>query len=181
MVFTTEMVLPRDGTGRKDDGVGGFDLHLGMFSAGDAAEGRQRFALAAGHEQQGFPVGQVTDLLDRHEQIVGAAHVAELPGLGDHVEHGAAQQAHLAAVLHRQLEDHRDAMDRAGEGGEDHAALRLADVAVQVREDRPLRRGEAGDLGVGGIAEQAQHALLAVVGKALDIEVFAIHRACGRT
>ena len=159
-----------DRAGREDDRVGGLHLHLGMFTAGDAAEGRQRFALAAGHQQKGFAVGQVADLLDGNEQVVGGTHVAELAGLGDHVEHRAAQQAHLAAVLHRQFEDHRNAMDRAGEGGDDHPAVCLADVAIQIREHGPLRRSETGDLGVGGIAEQAQHPLLAVVGQALQVE-----------
>ena len=168
--------VARDRAGGKNDRVGGFHLHLRMLTAGNAAEGRQRFALATGHQQQGFPIGQITDLLDRHKQIVGGTHVAQLPRLGDHVEHRAAQQAHLAAVLERQLQDHRDAVNRAGKGGDDHPAFGLGNVAIQAGEHRALRRAETGHLGVGGIAEQAQHTLLAVMGQAGHVEGLAIHR-----
>ena len=165
-----------DRTGGEDDRVGALHLHLGVFTAGDAAQGGEGFALAAGHQQQGFAIGQITDLLDRHEQIIRSAHVAELACLGDHIQHRTAQQAHFAAVLEGELKNHRHPMDRAGEGGDDHPAFRLGDVAIQAGEHRALWRAEAGDFSVGGIAEQAEHALLAVVGEASHVKGFAVHR-----
>ena len=147
-----------------------------MVAAGDTAQGSKGLPLAAGHQQQGFAVGQVANLLDRHEQFIRAAHVAKLARLGDHVEHGAAQQTDLAAMLHRQLEDHRDPVGRAGKGGENHPAFGITNVAIEVGEHGPLRRRETGQLGVGGITEKAQHPLLAVVGHALDVEILAIDR-----
>ena len=147
-----------------------------MLAAGDPAESGQRFALAAGHQQQGFAIGQVADLLDRHEQLVGGAHVAQLARLGNHIEHGAAQQAHLAAVLEGQLQNHRHPVNRAGEGGDDHPAFGLGDVTIQVGEHRPLAGGKAGHLGVGGVAEQTQHPLLTMVSEARHIKGLTIHR-----
>ena len=79
-------------------------------------------------------------------------------------------------MLHGELEDHRDPVGGAGEGGENHPALGIADVAIEVGEHGPLGRRETGQLGVGGITEQAQHPLLAVVGHALDVEILAIDR-----
>ena len=35
--------------GRKNDGVAAFDLNLGMVTAGNATQGRQRLALATSH------------------------------------------------------------------------------------------------------------------------------------
>jgi len=154
MVLTTEIVLP---------GIG-------------LAEKMIVFALTAGHQQQRFPIGHVVDLLDRHEQIIGSTHVAEFPGLGDHIEHRTAKQAHLAPVLERQLQDHRHAVNRAGEGGDDHPALRLCHVAIEIGEHGTLRRTEAGHLGVGGIAEQTEHAFVAVMGETGQVEMLAIHR-----
>ena len=168
--------VSRNRAGRKDDRVTGLHLHLGMFAPGDAAEGSQGLPLAAGHQQQGFAVGQITNLLDRHEQFIGGSHVAQFACLGDHIEHGAAQQAHLATILERQFQDHRDPMDRAGEGGDDHPTLRLGDMAIQVGEHGTLGRTEARQLSVGGVTEQTQHTLLAVMGKAGDVEVLAIDR-----
>ena len=67
-------------------------------------------------------------------------------------------------------------MNRAGEGGDDHPPFGIGDVAIQVGEDRALRRAEARNLGVGGIAEQTEDALVTVVGKASHVEVFAVDR-----
>ena len=168
--------VPGDRARGEDDRVARLDLHLGVLTAGDAAQGSQRLTLTTGHEQQGLAVGEVANLLDRNEQIIRSAHVAQLTGLGDHVEHRAAEEADFAAVLHGQLQDHRDAMDRARKGRHDHPAFGLGDVAIQGREDRTFGGAEAGDFGVGGIAKEAENALLAVMGEAGHIEVFAVDR-----
>jgi len=57
----------------------------------------------------------------------------------------------------------------------DHPTFGLGEVAIQVRETRPTASGsvERRKLGVGGITEQAEHALFAVMGHPLDVEVFA--------
>ena len=168
--------VPRDRAGGEDDRVAALDLHLGVLATGDAAQGSQGLTLATGHQQQGLAIGQITDLLDRDKQIIRSAHVAQFTGLGDHVEHGAAQEADLAAVLHGQLQDHRDAMDGARKGGDDHPAFGLGDMAIEGREDRALRRTEARDLSVGGVTEQAEDALLAVVGEPGHIEILTVDR-----
>ena len=165
-----------DRAGRKDNRVSALDLHLGVLTAGDTAEGRQRLALAAGHQQQGLAIRHITDLLDRDKQIIGAAHVAQFTGFGDDIEHGAAQQADLAAVLEGQLQHHCHTMNRAGKGGDDDATFRFCNAAIEAGEHRALRRAQTRHLRVGGIAEQAQDTLLAVMGQACHVEMLAIHR-----
>ena len=105
--------------------------------------------MAARHQQQRFAIRKVIDLLDRHEQIVRSPHVAKLTGLGDHIEHGPTQKAHLATILERQLKNHRHTVNRAGKGGDDHPALSLGHVAIEVGEHGTLWRTEARHLGIG--------------------------------
>ena len=77
-------------------------------------------------------------------------------------------------MLHRQLEDHCHPVGGAGKGGEDYPAFRGADMAIEIRKYSPLWRGEAGQFGIGGVGEQAEHPLLAVMRHALNIEGFTI-------
>ena len=141
--------VSRDRAGGEDDRVAGLHLHLGMLPTGDAAQSGQRLTLTAGHQQQRLAIGHIIDLLDRHEQIIRSTHVAELAGLGDHVEHGTPEQTNLAAVLESQFEDHRNPVDRTGEGGDDHSPLGTGHVAIEVGEHRTLRRAETRHLCVG--------------------------------
>ena len=97
--------------GGENNRVGGFNPDLGMFTTGDAAQGRKWFALATGHQQQGFAIGHIIDLLDRHKQLIRSPHVAKFTGFGDHIQHGTPQEANLATVLERQLKNHRNPMD----------------------------------------------------------------------
>ena len=147
-----------------------------MLAAGDAAESRQRFSLTSRHQEQGFAIGQIVDLLNRHKQIIGRAHVAKFASFGDHIEHRAAQQTHLAAVLERQLKNHGHPMDRTGKGGDDHPALRLRHAAIEIGKHRTLWRTETRYLGVGGVAEETEHTLITVMCQAGDVEVLTIHR-----
>ena len=165
-----------DRAGRKDDRVRGLHPHLRVLTPGNSAQSCQGFTLAAGHQQQGFTIRNIVDLLDRHKQFIWRAHVAQFAGLGDHVEHRATQQTHLAAVLQGQLQDHRHPVDRAGEGGDDHPAFGSGHVAIEIGEHRPLRGTEARHFRIGGIAEQAQHALFPVMGEAGHVEMLAIDR-----
>ena len=126
--------VARDRAGRENNRVGAFHLHLGMLTTGDSAQGCQGLTLATSHQQQGFAVWQIAYLLDRHKQIIGGAHVTQLPRLGNNVEHGAAQQSHLAAVLEGQLQNHRHPVNRAGKSCDDHPAFCLGDVTIQARE-----------------------------------------------
>ena len=168
MVFTTEIVLPGIGLAEK------MIVSLFLTCTWGCSP---RLPLATGHQQQGFAIGQIADLLDRNKQVIRGTHIAQFARFGDHIEHGATQQAHLAAVLECQLENHRDPMDRAGEGGDDDPTLSLGDMAIQMGEHRTLRRTEARQLSVGGVGKQTQHTLLAVMGKTGDVEVLAVHRS----
>ena len=168
--------VPGNRAGGENNRVGGLDLHLWVLAAGDAAECRQRFPLAAGHQQQRLAIGDVVDLFDRYKEFVRCPHVTELSSLGDHIEHRAAQQADLAAVLEGQLKDHRNPMNGAGEGGDDDPPFGIGDVAIEIVEHRTLRRTEARHLGIGGITEQTEDTLLAVVSQTGHVEMLSINR-----
>ena len=68
-------------------------------------------------------------------------------------------------------------MNGAGEGSDDHAPFGLRNVAIEIGENRTLTGGEAWHLGIGGIAEQADHALFTIMSQPGDIECFTIHRS----
>ena len=67
-------------------------------------------------------------------------------------------------------------MNRAGEGGDDHATFGFSNAAIQAGEHRALGRAEARHFRVGGITEQAKHTLITVVGQASHIKVLTIDR-----
>ena len=76
----------------------------------------------------------------------------------------------LAAVHHR-----LDAVHVAGEHGDDHPAVRLLEQLVEGGCHLLFGHGVARALGVGGIAQQRQHALLPQLGQPAQVDGRAVH------
>ena len=120
-------------------------------------------------------------------------HIAQFLGHGGIVDHAAAAEGHLAAILHGEVDDLLDTVDVGREGRNDDAlVLCPGKQAADTGGHLLLGGGEAGTLRVGGVAQQSQHALLAVlrqsskVGGAagqrgvVDLEVAGLDDGAGR-
>ena len=84
--------------------------------------------------------------------------------------------ANLAAVLVSQVHRDADAMDGRGEAGEEQLLFRCSEDVVEAGNDSLFAGSEAGAVNVGGVLQQAKHALLAEIGERLQIEGVAVGR-----
>jgi hypothetical protein len=152
------------------DGVVGAHLEVARVAARQLRQRGQRLALAAGADHADLARGEAVDVLDVDE--VGRLDVQqmELARQLDVGLHGAAHEGDLAVLLERHVDDLLDAVDVAGEAGHDHASLGpLEEEPAQRAAHRALRGGEAGLLGVGRVAQQQRHTLVADGGQARDV------------
>ena len=132
-----------------------------------ARERRERLALAAGGEDEDLLGPVVVDLGELDHRPVRHLEDAEVAGDVDVLDHRAAGDGELAAVQVGDLDGLLHAVDVRGEAGDDDAALGLGEDLVERLADDGLGRRGALVLGVGGVAEQRQHALLAQRAKVL--------------
>ena len=90
----------------------------------------------------------------------GDAHVAH---------HGAPHQGHAPPVIGGGVEHLLDAVDVAGEGGDDDLLVGLGEDAVEHGPDLVLVADHAGDLGVGGVDAEQVDALVGEAGEGAQV------------
>ena len=155
-----------DGVGRDDDEIPRAHPHLAVAAGRHPGQSAQRLALAAGGDQDHLVGGVAVQLVDVDEGALRDVHIAQLLGHGGVVDHAAAAEGHLAALLDGQVDDLLDAVDVGRKGGDDDPLVpRLGEQVVDAGGHLLLGGGEAGALGVGGVAQQGQHPPLAVLGQ----------------
>src|SRR4028118_1234783 len=154
----------------------GATLEAAGGAGGDPAEGRQRLALGAGHEDGDVRVRDPTHVprLDHH--LPREVQVAELAGYTDVADHRASGDADKPVVLFGGLDDLADAVDVGGEGGHDDPARRPLENLLEGLLHHPLGRHVARPLGVGRVAEVREHALVAELGEAPEGHRLALDR-----
>ena len=155
-----------DRLGRDDDGVALVQLDLRMVVEGHARERRERLALAARREDEDLLGPVLVDLRELDHRALRHLEVAEVAGDVGVLDHRAAGEGELAPVQVGDRDRLLDAVDVRGEAGHDDAALGLGEDLVEGLADGALRGGRARGLGVGRVAEQREHALLAEPAKA---------------
>ena len=160
------LLVAGDGLGRDDDEVAGADPHLTVAAGSHAAQRAQRLTLTAGGHQHHLLRRILIDLVNADEGALRDVHIAQLLRHGRVVDHAAAAEGHLAAILHGEVDDLLDAVDVRRKGGDDDAlVLRPGKEIADAGGYLLLGGGKAGLLGVGRVAQQGQNALLAVIGQ----------------
>ena len=90
------------------------------------------------------------------------------------LQHAAAEERDLAAVLRRQIENLLQAVDGRLKHEMTSRRSRANEQLFEPRPDRALALGVAGPVDVGRIRHQQQHAALAVIGERVQIEQFVV-------
>ena len=130
-----------------------------------AGQRTQRLALAAGGDEHDLLRRVLVDFVNRDKHIIRRVQVAQLAGHLSVGDHAAPTDGDLAARLNRQIDDLLHAVDVGGERCHDDAALTgLGKQAAHAFGDGLLSGGEARALCVGGICQQRQHTLAAILG-----------------
>ena len=165
-----------DELGGEDHQVAPANVDLLVGLQGHASQGAQGLPLAAGGDDNGFGRRQPLQVPHVDLQFRGDRENVQLlgqPGVG---HHGLAVEQHLAPVLGGNIDDLLHPVDVGGEDRHDHPARSFPHQVLQGDADLPLGQGVAGALGVGGVGEQRQHPLFAVMGKAVQVRGLAGHR-----
>ena len=170
------LFVARDRGCGQDDHVALPQLHLAVLGEGHAGKAAHGLALAAGGHDGDLVIGIAVQLVHGDQAALRDLQIAQLHGHPRHVDHAAADQAHLAAVLHRGFDDRLDAVDVAGEHGDDDAARRLLKQVAEGLRDLLFGHGVAGALHVGGVRHQRQHALVADLRDAAQVDGLARQR-----
>ena len=93
-------------------------------------------------------------------------HIAQLLRHGSVVDHAAAAEGHLAAILHGQIDDLLHTVDVGRKGCNDDALVAGAGKqAAHTGGHLLLGGGKARALCVGGVAQQGQHTALPILGQ----------------
>ena len=158
------LLVAGNGICRNDNEVAGAHAHLTVAAGCHTGKGTQGFALAAGGNEHYLLRRILVQLIHADEGALRDVHIAQLLSHGGIVDHAAAAEGHLAAILHGEVDDLLDAVDVGREGRNDDAlVLRPGKQAADTGGHLLLGGGEAGTLRVGGVAQQSQHTLLAVL------------------
>jgi hypothetical protein len=93
----------------------------------------------------------------------------------DVVDHAAADEGDFAIDAGSDVDDLLDAVDAAGEAGEDDAARGRSAEVFESRNYGTFGRSEAGALDVGGVGEERENAFVAIARERVEIEAGAVY------
>ena len=160
------LLVAGNGVGGDDDEVAGAHAHLTVAAGCHTGKGTQGFALAAGGNEHYLLRRILVQLIHADEGALRDVHIAQLLRHSGVVHHAAAAECHLAAILHSQIDDLLHAVDVGSKGGNDDPLVAgTGEQIAHACSHLLLGGGKARTLGVGGIAQQGQHAALTVLGQ----------------
>src|SRR5271157_332153 len=170
------LLVAGDDAGGDHHLVAGFDADPAVAIHGDARQRGHRFTLAAGQQHHHLVARQAAHVLGLDQHARGDAEASHLDGDLGILEHAAAHEADLAAMLGGQVGHDLHAMQRSGEAGNQHPPLGLGHDLGEPLAHAPLGGRHARPLGVGGIGEEGQHTFAAIVGQGVQVA----HPSVGR-
>src|SRR4029077_17511465 len=168
------LLVAGDDAGGEDDGVVLVDFKHAVVADGDARHGGHGLGLAAAGEDDEFLGIEGTHILRADDAAVGDAQAVEAVGDLDVVHHAAADEADFAADAAGDVDDLLDAVDGAGEAGDDDFLRGGAEKLFEGGPDGALGESGAGALDVGTVAEKGEDAFLAVAGEGVEVEGAAV-------
>ena len=159
-----------------DHRVAGLDLDGGMVVVRDPRHRRHRLALAAGAEDQLLAARQLGELVRPQDRVLGDVHVAEVARDVRVLPHRAADERDLAPAVDPDVGRLLHPVHVRGErGDEDPALAAREDLAERLAHDA-LGLGDAGPLGVRGVAEQEVDAEAADLREPADVGALPVDR-----
>src|SRR5229473_2082835 len=132
------------------------------------------FLAAAGENDDALGI-ESANVLRPDDHAVGDTQQLERVGNLDVVDHAAPDEGDFAVYARGNVDDLLNAVNGRSEAGQNHAPRRGAAKFFDARNDGALRGCKTGALHVRGIAEQRQHALVAIPGERVQIERGAAH------
>ena len=188
-----EPLVARDNRRRQNHQVGGANGHLAVFAVGHAHQAAHRLALAARRHDYDLIVAIAVQIVNINQRVFRDIQFAQLPRQLNDVDHAAADEAELAAVARRFVNNQLNTADIRGEGRNDNAALRVAEQFAERPADVAFSHRKAGAFDVRRVRHQRKQALVAqrrdcgkigsfaVDGRVINLEVARMqHRADGR-
>ncbi len=171
------LLIARDGVGRKDDRVPMAYGDLLMHIAGHTAQRRHTLSLAAGGDDHLLLVGIVFQLVDLNQRIFRDADTAQIDGRLDDRHHTAAFHYDLAPEFICRIDDLLYPVHIGRKGRhKDTGIFVLLKQGVKGLAHCPLRGRKSRPLRIGGVTHQRQHALLADLRKAGQVNGIAEYR-----
>ena len=163
------LFVARNGRGRHDDHIARFDFQFFVLGKRHAGKPAHRLALAARGYNHDFVILVPVDFVDGKQASLGNVQLAQLHGHLRDIDHAAPNEADPALIPHRQIHHLLDPVHVAGKHGHDDAPRRLGEIRIKGIAHRALAHRVARMLGVGGIGQQAEHALAAQLCQAAQI------------
>ena len=165
-----------DGGGGENHLVAGADLHLLVGGKGHAVQRAHLLALGAGGDDDLLVPGEVFDLVDVHQRVLGHLHIPQLRGDLHDVLHGPARDSHFPPAGGGGGEDLLDAVDVGGKGGDDDALVAVLELPHKRLAHGAFAHGVAGALHIGGVSAKAENALLAQLAQTGKVDDLAVDR-----
>src|SRR5882672_10966439 len=137
---------------------------------GDARERRHRFGLRSTGENDDALRIESANILLAHHHSVGDAQQFERVGNLDVIDHAAADKRNFAVYARSNVNDLLNSMNGGSEARENYAPRRRAAQLFDAWNDRAFRRREARTLHVRGIAEEREHAFVAVLRERVKVK-----------
>src|SRR5579862_5109472 len=160
----------------ENDRVAAFDAGVLVVVDGGAAERAHGLALSSADEQHelfGRKIAKLAGIDDEARRRVDIAKILrDLSAL----DHGAADDGHLAAMLAGEVERNADAVDGRREAAEEDFLFCVGEDFVEAGNDGAFAGRIAGTLHVGGVLQQGQHAALAVLSEGMQVEGLFVER-----
>ena len=151
------------------------DLDVLVLPRRDQRYRRVGLALAARGQDDLLPRLEAAQLLEGDQESLRYLEVAHLRGDGDIGDHAASEQGDLPPAGLRQVQHLLYAVNMRGEGGDEDAARRLGEAALERFTDLGLRPGAPGAADIGRIRAEAEHPALAEGGEFRVVGLLGVH------
>src|ERR1700674_468115 len=155
---------------RQHDGIAFFDFGVLVVIHRRPRQRGHRFALRAADEDAHFLRRKVLHFTGMDQHAFGNLDIPEVFGDLGRILHGAAEETDFAAVLPRHVDGQLDTVNGGRETGDEQTPLGADKYLFELAVDRALARSVALALDVGGILQERQHSLFAVLGETVQIE-----------